>query len=216
MSIKLTNLLNRNYNLTRNTYIIHDNKGSNPQVHWWKNFSPYSHRWFHQPPPLSQFWPCARTQPPPPATGVRNSSWNNRPSCQERWGNIWSKPQAGFETPPFLPGPQPLRETLSSATALRAAFQTRPRAFQTSKSAGSSQCRAELVNTIWTGALDGCWLPSPFVFWWLTETEWDTSDIQGLEEALKIQWWRINQHFQVLEAAKRDTDVEWLAVSQLS
>lgn len=87
----------------------------------------------------SQFWPCARhPAPPPPATGVRNSSWNNRPSCQERWGNIWSKPQVGYRT---LTPPSRARghlEKISLAGALRAAFQTRPRAFQTSKSAESS------------------------------------------------------------------------------
>ncbi len=131
--------------------------------------------------------PVSVTQPPPPAAGVQNSSWNNRASCQERWGNIWSKPQAGFTTPLF-PGPQPLRETLSSAAALRAAFQTRPRAFQTSKSAGNSQRRA---NAMCTGASDVCWLPSRLVFWRLTEIEWDTSGVQGIKETLKIQWPRI-------------------------
>lgn len=199
MSIKLTNLLNHNYNLTRNTYIIHANEATSPWTSSWEslmekkifpsargNFSPSSCRWSHQPPPFPSSDPVPVTQPPPPAAGVRNSSWNNRPSCQERWGNIWSKPQAGFRTPPLFPGPQPLRETLSSAVALRAAFQTRPRAFQTSKSAGSSQCRAELANAMCMGASDGCWLPSRFVFWRLTEIEWDTSDIQGLQEALKI------------------------------
>lgn len=115
-----------------------------------------------------------------------------------RGGGIFDQShKRASEPPPLFPGPQPLRETLSSVVALRAAFQTRPRAFQTSKSAGSSQCRAELANAMCTGASDVCWLPSRFVFWQLTEIEWDTSDIQGLEDIV------INNKpcFQVLEAA---------------
>lgn len=199
MSIKLTNLLNRNYNLTRNTYIIHANKATSPWISSWESFMEKKKSFLQQGaisllphaagltnlPPFQVLTLCPSPSPHPlPRECGIVPGITDHPA--RRGGGIFDQSHKRASEPPLFPGPQPLRETLSSAVALRAAFQTRPRAFQTSKSAGSSQCRAELANAMCTGASDGCWLPSRFVFWRLTEIEWDTSDIQGLQEALKI------------------------------